>query len=378
MKFAVRCLLFLCLFAAHSSLAQDILIAVKKDGKWGYVNTSGASVIAGRFEEAYPFYSGKAVAVEKKQYGLIDTRGAWLVPPRKGTALGEINSNRVVCSNELGKWGEIDTKGSTKVEFEKDIMSAFQTGWALAGSKTSTPGLYRVAVIDTLGKVVVNFDNTYLTEKSIIDGKRVREGYVSVLVDVAAGDLATALLPSTEKVDGKTLYYALLDVKNKRLVSLKIPSLEAEVREGRFNMSVEGIAYSWSQPLPAEPVVSEAKFSFLSPVIFPFSGGVAAVQKEGKWAFVDKDGSLLSESNLTAEEYSNEKPLYTGGFVMLWKKGGSGIYVDLNGHQRIPLEFEELHPFQSGAAVVKYKGKYGLIQKDGTWALPAEFEGIRF
>src|SRR5687767_60620 len=126
MKFAFRCLLFLCLLATHASFAQDILIAVKKDGKWGYVNTSGASV--------------------------IDAKGAWLVPPRKGTALGEINSNRVVCSNELGKWGAIDTKGSTKVEFEKDIMSAFQTGWALAGSKTSSAGIYRVAVIDTLGK----------------------------------------------------------------------------------------------------------------------------------------------------------------------------------------------------------------------------------
>src|SRR5687768_12794268 len=100
MKFAFRCLLFPCLLAAHTSFAQDILIAVKKDGKWGYVNTSGASVIAGRFDEAYPFYNDKAVAVEKKQYGLIDPKGAWLVPPRKGTTLGEINSNRVVCSNE--------------------------------------------------------------------------------------------------------------------------------------------------------------------------------------------------------------------------------------------------------------------------------------
>jgi hypothetical protein len=375
MKFASRCLLFLCLVTAQLSFAQDILIAVKKNGKWGYVNTSGESVIAARFEEAHPFYKGKAVAVEKKQYGLIDAKGAWLVPPRKGTVLGEINSNRVVCSNELGKWGAIDTKGSTVVEFEKDIMSAYQTGWALAGSKTSSAGLYRVAVIDTMGKVVVNFDNTYLTETTISAGKRVREGYVSVLVD---GDFAASLVPSIEKIDGKPLYYALLDVKNKRLVSLKIPSLDAEVREGRFNMSVDGIAYSWSQPLPAEPVVSEARFSFLSPVIFPFSGGIAAVQKEGKWAFVDKDGSLLSESNLTADEYTNDKPLYTGGFILLWKKGGSGIYVDLNGHQRIPLEFEEMNPFQSGAAVVKHKGKYGLIQKDGTWALPAEFEGIRF
>jgi hypothetical protein len=375
MRITLRCLPVFFLLAHFSAQGQEILIAVKKEGKWGYVNPSGASVIESRFDEAYPFYNDKAVAAEKKEYGVIDTKGKWVVAPRKGQALGEINSNRVVGTNDLGKWGAMDLTGATAVPFEKDIMSAFQSGWALAGTKTTAPDIYRVAVIDTLGKVVVNFDNTYLPGKTILAGKKVREGYVSVLVD---GDFAASLIPSPEKLDGKPLYYALLDVKNKRLVSLKIGSLNAEVREGRFNMVVDGIAYSWSQPLPAEPVVSEAKFSFLSPVIFPFSSGIAAIQIEGKWAYIDKDGSLLSESNLTAEDYSNDKPLYTGGFVIFTKKTGGGIYVDLNGNQRIPLEFEELHPFQSGAAVVKYKGKYGLIQKDGTWALPAEFEGIRF
>ena len=124
--------------------------------------------------------------------------------------------------------------------------------------------------------------------------------------------------------------------------------------------------------------MSEAKFSYLTPAIFPFSGGIAAVQKDGMWAYIDKDGSLLSESNLSAEDYKNDKPLYTGGFVIFWKKGGQGIFVDLKGSQKIPLEFEELNPFQGAAAVVKYKGKYGLIQKDGTWVLPAEYDGVRF
>lgn len=374
MRIASRCLSFLCLLPI-ASFGQDILIAVKKEGKWGYVNAAGASAIESRFDEAFPFYNGYAVAVEKKQYGLIDTKGKWVAAPRPGKAIGEINSKRAVCSDDAGKWGAIDMKGKVVVPFDKDIMSPYQTGWALAGTKTSTADLYRVAVVDTVGNVVVNFDNTYLTGASIGGGKKVREGYVSVLVD---GDFGASLLPSNEKIDGRPLYFALLDVKNKRLVSLKIASLDAEVREGRFNMAFDGIAYSWSQPLPAEPVVSEAKFSFLSPVIHPFSSGIAAIQKEGKWAYIDKDGSLLSESNLLAEEYLNDKPLYTGGFVIFWKKGGAGIYVDLRGNQRVPLEFEELHPFQSGAAVVKYKGKYGLIQKDGTWALPAEFEGIRF
>jgi hypothetical protein len=375
MKFALIRLLPFCLLLSFSAEAQEILIAVKKDGKWGYVNPVGETVIASRFDDAFPFYDERAVAIENKQYGVIDTKGKWLVSPRNGVSHGEISSHRLVCSNDAGKWGAIDMKGNTAVPFTSDIMSPYLGAWAISGTKTSTEDLFRVAVVDTVGKVVVNFDNTYLTGKSIMNGKKVREGYVSVLVE---GDFGASLVPAPEKLDGKTLHYALLDVKNRRLVSLKVGSLDEEVREGRYNMVIDGIAYSWSQPLQAEPVPSEAKFSYLTAAIYPFSGGIAAVQKDGKWAYIDKDGSLLSESNLTVTDYTNPKPLYMGGFVIFWKKSGEGIYVDLRGNQKIPLEFEELNPFQSGAAVVKYKGKYGLVQKDGTWALPAEFEGIRF
>jgi hypothetical protein len=374
MKFPLQCILPF-LLVATTTIAQDLLIAVKKEGKWGYVNTLGQPVIASRFDDAFPFFGSRAVAVEKNQFGIIDAKGHWILGPRKGQVISEIRNNRLVCSDDLGKWGALNMKGAVVVPFESDVMSGFQAGFALTGTKTSTADLYRVAVIDTLGKVVVNFDNTYLTGKAFASGKKVREGYVTVLVD---GDFAASLVPSSQKIDGKPLYFALLDVKNKRLVNLKVSSLDDEVKEGRFNMVIDGIAYSWSQPLTADPVVSEAKFSYLTPAIYPFSGGIAAVQKDGKWAYIDKDGSLLSESNLSVDEYTNDRPLYTGGYVILWKKGGPGIYVDLKGNQRIPLEFEELNPFQGAAAVVKYKGKYGLIQKDGTWVLPAEYEGVRF
>jgi hypothetical protein len=374
MRSALVCV-FLASLLSSPIQAQNVLIAVKKSAKWGYVDVSGATIIDPRFDEAYPFSNGKAIALENGQYGIVDTKGKWLVGPRKGESMTEFHSNRLVCSDDRGKWGAIDGKGAVAVPFNNDIMTSFLAQWALAGTKTSTPDLYRVAVLDTAGKVVVNFDNTYLTGKAMKAGKRVREGYVSVLVE---GDFSASLVAAPETLDGKPLYYALLDVKNRRVVNLKISSLAAEVTEGRFNMVIDGIAYSWSQPLPAEPTPSEAKFSYLTTAIYPFSGGIAAVHRDGKWAYVDKDGSVLSESNLSVTDYTNEKPLYMGGLVMFWKKNGEGIYVDLKGNQRVPLEFEELSPFQSGGAVVKYKGKYGLVQKDGTWALPAEYEGIRF
>jgi hypothetical protein len=211
---------------------------------------------------------------------------------------------------------------------------------------------------------------------SFIEGKNVREGYVSVLVD---GDYSKSLTRSDEKIDGRDLYYGLLDVRNKRLVNLKIKSLYDEVREGRFNQAINGISYSWSVPLSSEPTINEARFSFLSPRIQPFSGGVAGVEKDGKWAYVDKDGSLISETNLPVSDYvSGNKFLYSGGYVIFRKMNGAFIYTDLKGVQRIEMEFDLAVPFQLGAAYVLVKGKCGLIQKDGSWAIQPVYENVRY
>jgi WG containing repeat len=363
------------LLLTSASFAQDILIAAKSGGKWGYLNLNETFAIQPRYDDAWPFYDGKAVVSENNTFGVIDTKGGWIVQPIKGQALGEISNKRIVCSNEQGRWGAIDLKGKNVVPFSFDAMSAYQYNMAITGTKTSNTELLSIGVIDTLGKSVISFDNIYLPLKAIATGKKIREGYVSVLV---TGDYSKVLAASDMKLDGKSLYYALLDVRSKRLVNLKIPSLSQDVREGRFNMSVDGIAYSWSVPLASELVASEAKFSFLTPAIFPFSGGIAAVQKDGKWAYVDKDGSVVSETNLPVVEYLNDQPLYSGGFVILTKKNGEGIYTDLKGAQRIAMEFEELHPFVLAAAVVKSKGKYGLIQKDGTWIIQPKYEDLRY
>lgn len=372
MKLSVTTLL---LFLAFLSSAQDVLIPVKKDSKWGYVTPAETFIIPAKFDDAWPFFNGKAVASENKSFGIIDTKGNWILKPTPGTANGDIAGKRLVCSNAQGKWGALDFNGNAVVPFTNDAMSAFQYGMAITGVKSSNADLLRINVVDTLGKPVITFDNIYLPAKSFDAGKKIREGYVSVLVD---GDYSKVLTASGTKLDAKDLYYALLDVRNKRLVNLKINSLNDEVREGRFNMAIDGISYSWSIPLTSEPVVSEAKFSFLSPAIYPFAGGVAAIQKDGKWAYVDKDGSLVSETNLPVTDYLNETPLYSGGLVIFIKKNGEGIYTDLKGIQRIAMEFEELQPFQLGAAVVKTKGKYALIQKDGTWAVKPVYEDLRY
>ncbi len=369
---AVFCLLVCALLLATTTYAQELLIAAKKDGKWGYINISGQFVIQPAWEDAHPFIKGLAVAKSNEGFGLIDTKGKWAFTPRKGPIQAEVNNNRIVLANDLGKWGAMDLKGKTHVPFEYDAMQSFQNGLAVAGLKTSQEDIHRVVIVDTLGNSIISFDNIYLPART---PRYVREGFITLLVD---GQFSDQLIKSPYQLEGRTLYYSVLDVKNKRLVNAKVSSLNQEVREGRLNLVVDGIGYSWSVPLPQEMALTQAKFSFLTPAIFSFSGGIAAINKDGKWAFIDKDGSLLSETNLATDQFTNDQPMYFGGYVVFKKSNGLYIFTDLNGNQKIPLELESVTPFQYGLSLASKGGKYGLLLKDGSWAVPPTFEALRY
>ncbi len=54
---------------------------MKKDGRWGYVDTAGSLVIEPKFDEAGGFSGDYAVVREGGRYGVIDRTGAFRCPP---------------------------------------------------------------------------------------------------------------------------------------------------------------------------------------------------------------------------------------------------------------------------------------------------------
>ena len=66
---------------AFSPSADSALIAVVKNGKYGFVSKTGAEVIAPRFIAAQPFSGGLAAAAEGGKHGFIDEAGEWVFSP---------------------------------------------------------------------------------------------------------------------------------------------------------------------------------------------------------------------------------------------------------------------------------------------------------
>lgn len=57
------------------------LAAVKKGGKWGYINVNNKAVIDFQFDYARSFKQGRAIVQKDDRYGVIDKAGKFVVPP---------------------------------------------------------------------------------------------------------------------------------------------------------------------------------------------------------------------------------------------------------------------------------------------------------
>lgn len=77
-------------------------IAVKVDGKWGFMNELGQLAIPPMCDEAVPFREGLALARQGAKWGYIDQAGRWAIPPqfdggvpfREGLAVVMLNERR--------------------------------------------------------------------------------------------------------------------------------------------------------------------------------------------------------------------------------------------------------------------------------------------
>ena len=130
------------------------LAVVWKDGKAGYIDTSGKEVIALTDKYAYYDFSEGLAAVGKDgKFGFIDKSGN-LVIPIKFDDIGEMDSEpyfheglSAVCKNE--KYGYIDKTGKEVIPFKYTYAQDFSEGLAVVrnGDKNG--------YIDKTGKEVV-------------------------------------------------------------------------------------------------------------------------------------------------------------------------------------------------------------------------------
>jgi hypothetical protein len=124
---------------------------VQKDGKWGFVDTSGLPVIPTQFDAIGPFIEGRARAIMGNQVGYIDKTGQYAVSPQFD--IGGDFHDGLAAVHTNGGWGFINKVGAFIVtpHFQAASIDGFSDGLAgvcLAG---------KCGYIDRNGGVAINF-----------------------------------------------------------------------------------------------------------------------------------------------------------------------------------------------------------------------------
>ena len=182
--------------------AEPRLFPAAKDGKWGYIDSTGKVVLPLRYDGANPFSEGLAAVRVGRKWGYIDRTGEIVIQPEYGIAgffhnglagvrMGFIDCHRFIdrtgkvvvapialkaggCSEGLipvqmellgqgRKWGYMDMKGELVIKAQFDNAGEFNNGLAQVKLKD------KWGCIDRTGAFVIKpqFDNMLPFEEGL-------------------------------------------------------------------------------------------------------------------------------------------------------------------------------------------------------------------
>lgn len=128
---------------------QNELTPVKKNGKWGYKNSSGKLVINYKFDNPDVFQDGVAGVTLNGKDGLINTKGEILVPFGKYKSIYLFHEGLAQVIGQNSLYGFINAKGKEVIPCKYVSAGAFLDGLSQVENNN------KIGYINKSGKIVV-------------------------------------------------------------------------------------------------------------------------------------------------------------------------------------------------------------------------------
>ncbi|MFA6212781.1 MAG: WG repeat-containing protein [Candidatus Obscuribacterales bacterium] len=292
-------------------------LAAAKDGKWGFIDSTGQFVISNELEYATSFSDGLAAVVIEGNWGFINTKGEIVIEPIYEKA--KPFSNGLALVKLRNKLGYIDKNGNLAIPATFDSGRPFSEGLAEVGILDRGKHELRLCYINTSGKVCL--DTSKIEASAEPDAKE---------PDVYNLD------------DGKTLF----GFKNATGMS------SSDKRPRDFHCGLAGIKlgknYGYINKdgkVVIPPVYTAA---------YDFSENLATVQPNNNFekAVIDTSGTTV-----VGPQYKEISQFHDGiAAVNQWQHSSSNAlwgYINKKGEQILPLQYFEATTFSSGLARVR-------------------------
>lgn len=264
------------------------------------------------YDDVTEIYNGAVIVEKENKWGLVAANGGSGVLPCSYQKMSNYSNSRVIIQDG-DEITAIDMNGNRLALLHQDakefgdfgesvIMLKLDDGWHMAGSSfvTILPTAYEELRMLNGGAAAAKQDGKWglvnTSEEWVLDPK-----YDEILCDTLGRSYARS---------------------------------RVFVRE---NDAVKMLAYSSDGFTQIGEEFDDAK---------PFLDLYAAVEKDGKWGFVDTDGTLVID-------YQFEDAKSFGQHLAAVKQDGKWGYIDRKGTIVIPCIYEDADCFQDGHAFVK-------------------------
>lgn len=235
------------------------------NGKVGYMNPQGVTVIAPQFTEGGMFSEGLAVARTDMEWGFIDRTGAYVISPRFTTRPDNFSDGLSIIRTENGLTGAIDKTGAIAIEPQPYYLSSFSDGLA----SIAVDGKY--GFIDKTGAIAIQptFENV----------RAFSDGLAAVQVGSSSSGALWGYIDRSGAIAIEPQFYDA-EPFSEGLAAVRVPIIN------------EGLTWGYIDRTGAVAIQPRffAHVDYRGPVTTPFSGGIAMVRRGEQAGFIDRTG----------------------------------------------------------------------------------------
>jgi hypothetical protein len=332
--------------------AGTLVPYLTKAGKYIFVDSATMKpVLTKPYSKLYPFVNGLARAEEKYYVGFINEKGEEVIPLQYGNVFDYFEHGVAIIYNK-GSISMYDKYGLIDRN-GKEIIPTTYSSIFYAGN-----GLFQVQEESQF----MYADTKYYINAQ---GKKIMDKAFAI-----TGHFSEGLAPVRKK-EPRTYFY--IDTKGNEKITGNFTEAEP-FYNGMAAVQIDG---KWGFINKSGKLVVDAQY----PLVYPYQNNIAVVKDANKfYTFIDKEGNQLF----------NEKFPYASTFrdgLALVSRDKAFGYINTKGETVIPNKYFYAQPFQKGLALVindKEKLRFQVINTKGEvvyaskekFALAAENKGL--